>query len=404
MTTDNLYSVVLISPDREPLDWLQGALEGTANVVPCQQSDLNDVLQLINMAAASMVFVPVRRERWLADIQFIEGLMAARPNLACIGLAESMEQDCLLAAMRAGARDFLTYTARASEVAGLVRRLGERAPAVMESPMMQGQMLVLCSDRPALQSGFHALHLAAGLAADVPEARVLLLDLGQPCGEVQQIFGLEGQFSFMDSLRNLRRLDQHLVDTAFPKHRSGVRVLSAPAEGLVLGDITTSEMFLLIGTLRSLFTHVVVNLCGLPLVDVTELLIGNANHVALVVDQSITSCRAGLDFLSRLKAIGVPLEDPLLLVDHYQPRISPDSQAITRSFGMTRHVDLPAAPDLRLRAMNIGQLLFELAPQDALTRRYHDWVQLMAREATGRHRAAAPATPWARFLAYLKAG
>ena len=55
----------------------------------------------------------------------------------------------------------------------------------------------------------------------------------------------------------------------------------------------------------------------LPTVDMTELLIGNANHIIFAVDQSITSCRAGLDFQSGLKQLGVPMADSLLLVDHY---------------------------------------------------------------------------------------
>lgn len=375
--TSSEQTVVLISQDRAQLEWLQTSLEGTASVVPCQQSDLNDVLQLINMAAASIVFAPIQRDSWLQDVQFIEGLMAARPTLACIALSDMLDQDRLLGAMRAGARDFLTFSARPSEVAGLVRRLSERTPAVIDSPMMQGQLVVLASERPVLQSAFHALHLAAALQAQLSDARVLLLDLGQPYAEAQQLFGLEGQFSFMDTLRNLRRLDQNLVETAFPRHRSGVRVLSSPLEGIPLAEVTTSEMFLLVGTLRSLFTHVLVNICGLPTLDMTELLIGNANQVVFPVDQSITSCRAGLDFLSRLKEMGVPIADPMVLVDHYQPRISPDSQAITRSFGMDRHVDLPAVPDLRLRAMNIGQLLFELAPQDALSKAYREWATLV---------------------------
>jgi len=399
--TTSTQSVVLISTDREQSEWLQSLLEGTASVVQCQQKDLNDVLQLINLAAASIVFVPLAKDGWLADVQFIEGLMAARPTLACIALSDSLDQDRLLSAMRAGAKDFVTFTSRASEMAGLVRRLSERTPAVIDSPMAQGSLMVMASERPVMQSAFHALHLAAGLAKDNPSAKVLLLDLGQPFAEAQQIFGLEGQFSFMDTLRNLRRLDQTLVDTAFPRHKSGVRVLSAPIEGMDLSEITTSEMFLLVGTLRSLFTHMVVNVCGLPTLDVIELLIGNANQVIFTVDQSITSCRAGLDFVARLKGIGVPIANPMVLIDHYQPRISPDSKAIARSFGMDQFVELPVATDVRLRAMNIGQLLFELAPQDLLTKKYREWAHMLDKAGVGGQKKML-ATPG--FLDKLKAG
>jgi len=401
--TTTTQSVVLISTDREQSEWLQSLLDGTANVVQCQQKDLNDVLQLINLAAASIVFVPLARDGWMTDVQFIEGLMAARPTLACIALSDSLDQDRLLSAMRAGAKDFVTFASRASEMAGLVRRLSERTPAVIDSPMAQGSLMVMASERPVMQSAFHALHLAACLAKEHPSAKVLLLDLGQPFAEAQQLFGLEGQFSFMDTLRNLRRLDQTLVDTAFPRHKSGVRVLSAPIEGMDLSEITTSEMFLLVGTLRSLFTHMVVNVCGLPTLDVIELLIGNANQVIFTVDQSITSCRAGLDFVARLKGIGVPIANPMILIDHYHPRISPDSKAIARSFGMEQFVELPVASDVRLRAMNIGQLMFELAPQDPLAKKYREWAHMLDKPVAALGAARKPAAP-VSMLDKFKAG
>ena len=370
-------SVVIITQQREQFDWLAGALEGTATVVMSQQSELNDVLQLISMATASIVFVPIRRDEWVQDVQFMEGLVASSPSLACVAIGMALDQERLLGAMRAGAKDYVTFDARPSEIAGLVRRLGERVPDVIENPMRQGSLVVVASERPVLQSAFHALHLAAAIQKSVPEARILMVDIGVPYAEAQLLFGLEGQFSFIDTLRNLRRLDQTLVETAFPRHKSGVRVLSAPEEGFDIHGITTSEMFLLVGTLRSLFTHVIFNTCGLPTMDMTELLIGNSNHVIFAMDQSITSCRAGLDFQARLKQLGVPMADTIVMVDHYLPKISPDSAAIAKSFGCEKYVELPAAAEVRLRAMNIGQLLFELAPQEPLAKRYRDLAAMI---------------------------
>lgn len=374
---EKLPSVVMVTRDREQLNWLTEALDGTAEVVLSQQTELNDVLQLVNMATASIVFIPLTKHTWLEDIRFIEGLVAASPTLACVAVADTIEQDQVLGALRAGAKDFITFAARASEIGGLVRRLAERVPDVIESPMRQGSLVVLASERPVIQAGIHGLHVAASIKKSSPDARVLLVDLGVPLAEAQNIFGLEGQFSFMDALRNLRRLDQILVESAFPLHKSGVRVLSSAPDGLPIGDISTSEMFLLVGTLRSLFTHVVFNTCGLPTVDMTELLIGNANHVIFCVDQSITSCRSGLDFRAHLKQLSVPIADTIVLVDHYLPKISPDSNAIARSFETTRFIELPASPELRMRAINIGQLIFELAPQDVLAKRYRELAALI---------------------------
>lgn len=394
-------SVVLVSRQRDQLEWLQTSLEGTASVVICEQTELNDVLQLLNMAAASILFMPLRRDTWVEDVQFIEGLMAARPTLACIALSDSLDQERLLAAMRAGVKDFLTFSARPSELAGLVRRLAERTPAVVAPPMQQGKLIALASERPVMHSAFHALHLGAMLRQTHPDATVLLVDIGLPFAEAHQLYGLEGHFSFIDALRNLRRLDSSLIKSSVSAHKSGVRVLSAAQEGMDFSEITTSEMFLLVGTLRSLKTHVIFNLCGLPTNDLTELIIGNADHVVFPVDQSITSCRNGLGFVSRLRELGVPINGPMLLIDNYQARISPDSKTIARSFGMEHYVELSASSELRLRAMNVGQLVPELAPQDALSRQYRQWASLVDAPAGG-PAAAAQASPVDRLMAMLK--
>lgn len=370
-------SVVLVSKHRDLAMWLSDSLEGTATVVPCQQTDLNDVLQLLSMSNASILFMPIERDRWQEDVRLVESIMAARPTLAVVVLSDSQDQDRVLASMRAGAKDFLTYGARASDLSGLVRRLAERTPAVVSSPVQQGLMVTMASERPVTDAAFHIVHVAAAIKAAQRDAHVLVIDLGQPYGEAQQIFGLEGQFSFMDALRNLRRLDSSLVETAFPRHKSGVKVLSATADGVPLMEVTTSEVYLLMGALRSLFTHVLVNVTGLPLLDFTELLIGNANHVLFPIDQSISSCRAGLDLMTRLRELGVPISEPMLLVDHYHPRVSPDLKAISRSFSLDRYLELPSSMELRLRCMNLGQLTYELGPNDPLSKHYRSLAQMI---------------------------
>ncbi|MEO6698684.1 MAG: hypothetical protein ABIR53_03830, partial [Paraperlucidibaca sp.] len=84
----------------------------------------------------------------------------------------------------------------------------------------------------------------------------------------------------------------------------------------------------------------------------------------------------------------------------YLPKISPDSSAIAKSFGSDKFVELPAAAEVRLRAMNIGQLLFELAPQETLAKRYRDLAAMIHLPAIAK--AAAKKAEAQGFLAKLK--
>ena len=83
--------------------------------------------------------------------------------------------------------------------------------------------MLYCRQQDA-DAGMLAAHLA--LAIEQNGRRTLLLDLGLPYGESLGLFALESSFNFSDALRNLRRLDSSLIDSAFCETRGGLRVLS----------------------------------------------------------------------------------------------------------------------------------------------------------------------------------
>ncbi len=285
--------------------------------------------------------------------------------LSVVAIGDGLDNQLVLAAMRAGARDFITYGARASELTGLIRRLGGRLPSVPVSAARQGELLTLVSARPDADGAFVALHLAKALQEQTPN-QVLLLDVSQPTGEALAILGLDSAFTFSDALRNLRRLDQTLIDSAFTRLDSGLRILSLTDEPGVLERVTTAELYLLLGNLRGAFSHVVVNLTGLPEGELSNQLLVQANRVLWMVDQSVPSCKKGLERLRRLRERNLPLPSIELLIERYLPNVAPDQQALSRMFDLDLFGVLPLSPESRLRAKNLGKSLFEVAPRDPL--------------------------------------
>ncbi|RVU09362.1 pilus assembly protein, partial [Methylobacterium oryzihabitans] len=144
----------------------------------------------------------------------IDGVLEAKPMLAIVALGDGMDNQLVLHAMRAGARDFVAYGSRASEVAGLVRRLGKRMPAVASNPALGGLTVLF-----GVQSSADGALLTTHLARVVQESgqQTLLLDLGLPRGDSLALLGLEASFFFGDALRHLRRLDTALIDSAFTR-------------------------------------------------------------------------------------------------------------------------------------------------------------------------------------------
>ncbi|MFO5984652.1 type 4b pilus Flp biogenesis protein TadZ [Pseudomonas aeruginosa] len=344
------------------LDWLQNSLASAGQVVPAGSASLEELLALLDVTAAGVLFISLGKSNLVSQGALVEGLVSARPMLSVVAIGDGLDNQLVLAAMRAGARDFITYGARASELTGLIRRLGGRLPSVPVSAARQGELLTLVSARPDADGAFVALHLAKALQEQTPN-QVLLLDVGQPTGEALAILGLDSAFTFSDALRNLRRLDQTLIDSAFTRLDSGLRILSLTDEPGVLERVTTAELYLLLGNLRGAFSHVVVNLTGLPEGELSNQLLVQANRVLWMVDQSVPSCKKGLE---RLRERNLPLPSIELLIERYLPNVAPDQQALSRMFDLDLFGVLPLSPESRLRAKNLGKSLFEVAPRDPL--------------------------------------
>lgn len=375
---------IAITDHAPTVQWLQQALEGMGVVMHAEKRALSDVSTLVNIASASIIFVSLARNNLAQGTAFIEGILSAKPMLAVIAVGDGLDNEVVLAAMRAGARDYISYGARSSEVTDIVRRVNERMPVAANSTLEQGDLLVLTSPRPDTQGAFLALNMAVALQESQPEASVLLLDVGMPHSEVMALLDMSSSFSFVDALRNLKRIDPTLIESAFPRHRSGLRLLSSPADGMQLDSISSAEMFLLLGSLRAHFSHIIVNACGAQDEHLVSLLIGNAGKTLFVLEQTIVSCKQTMDLLKRLESENVPCENPALLVDHYYPDISPDRSEIENSLGIRVAAVIPAATETRLRVSNLGKTVYEVAPKDFLAQKLRQLVLELANSNAGK--------------------
>ena len=343
------------------LDWLQNSLASAGQVVPAGSASLEELLALLDVTAAGVLFISLGKSNLVSQGALVEDwYRRGRCSRWWPSATAWTTSWCWRRCAPARATSSPTAPAPAT---GLIRRLGGRLPSVPVSAARQGELLTLVSARPDADGAFVALHLAKALQEQTPN-QVLLLDVGQPTGEALAILGLDSAFTFSDALRNLRRLDQTLIDSAFTRLDSGLRILSLTDEPGVLERVTTAELYLLLGNLRGAFSHVVVNLTGLPEGELSNQLLVQANRVLWMVDQSVPSCKKGLERLRRLRERNLPLPSIELLIERYLPNVAPDQQALSRMFDLDLFGVLPLSPESRLRAKNLGKSLFEVAPRD----------------------------------------
>ncbi|KJK09166.1 MULTISPECIES: pilus assembly protein [unclassified Pseudomonas] len=365
-----------ITRNNVDLQWLQGALAPLGQVVGAGSGSLDELLALVEVTFANLVFVGLDREHVVSQCALIEGVLEAKPMLAIVALGDGMDNQLVLNAMRAGARDFVAYGSRSSEVAGLVRRLSKRLPPVTSNPSLGG-LTVLYGAQSAADGALLTTHLARVVQNNGQQT--LLLDLGLPRGDSLALLGLEASFHFGDALRHLRRLDNTLIDSAFSRESSGLRLLAYAQSDEPLERTSAAELYMLLSALRQHFQHIVVNLTGQADSEALRTFVSHCDKLIWYTDQNVLDCRRNLEVLAQWRERGMKLEHASLLVDRYLKGVAPDADALVKRFGLPLLVVLPYSPEVRLNAKNQGLTLFELAPRESLTQHLKALGERLAR-------------------------
>ncbi|WP_047275217.1 pilus assembly protein [Pseudomonas lundensis] len=370
------------------LEWLQGALAPIGQVVGASTGSLDELLALVDVTFAGLVFVGLDREKVVAQCALIEGALEAKPMLAIVALGDGMDNQLVLNAMRAGARDFVAYGSRSSEVAGLVRRLSKRLPAVTPNAQLGG-LTVMYSAQCNADGALLTSHL--GLVVQKSDQQTLLLDLGLPRGDSLALLGLQSAFYFGDALRHLRRLDSTLIDSAFSVAPGGLRILAYSDSDEPLEHTSAAELYMLLSALRQHFQHIVVNLTGQPDSEALRTFVSHCDKLLWYTDQNVLDCRRNLAILNLWRAKGMNLEHARMLVDRYLRGVAPDADALAKTFGLEVLAALPPADELRMNAKNQATTLFELGPREALTQGLKTLGERLAQRSQG---LARPSAHW----------
>ncbi|HEY0973479.1 MAG TPA: hypothetical protein VGE57_03205 [Solimonas sp.] len=358
---------VVVADDPVYLSWLENAAGSTAEFSLIRPLDAEDLVERVQMMGrVDVVFFQFEAANLDMRLSMMERLAERMPEMPVAGLGADSNPDIVLAAMRAGARDFFVLRRDEGDVAALLSKLLRRSAPATRAQQKQGQMFGVFSSHPHDSIAFVAQHLALALAENLPKSEpVLLLDVATPSGAGAIFLNINQAYSVLDAINDVYRCDQTLVDTAFAKHASGLYLLSLPEDLVGRPSINFDEFLKLLQVLRSLFSCVVVAFDGhMPLEGLAGI-VTQCERSLLLSDQSIIKSRHSKYLLRALRLEDCPLDRTALVVDNYRRRIGlePDNLA--------EILDLPLLGVLaasngngRVQAMNAGEALFTIAPKD----------------------------------------
>lgn len=358
---------LVVADDPVFLSWLQNSAPG-AEFSLARAVEVDDLLDRIHAAGrVDVVFFEFSESTAVARAALVERLIERIPDMAVAGLGQDGDPNLMLAAMRAGARDFFVLKRDEANLAALLGRLLRRtAPVQSAGGRKLGRIFGVMAALPNDGIAFLAEHLALASAERIGKGeRTLLVDVAIPAGAASIFLNLNQTYGVLDAINDGSRCDSTLVDTAFARHQgSGLYVLSLPEDVIGRPPIDGGELVQLLGVLRTLFGCIVVSFDGHLPSDVLRGLIELCDRTLFVTDQSILKSRHSKHLLRALRLDECPLDNVSLVVDNYRKRVGLEPQNLSELLDLPVAATLSTLPANRIQAMNQGEPMFVCAPKD----------------------------------------
>jgi len=361
-------NLVVFASDRELLSRLAAKLPPHWPLT-YHDAGFPGAVQQLRVGPQTLVLLDFHAARAAASAELVRHIRQLRPELAMVAVgATSVNQvEGVVTALRVGLRDFVDLDADTEEVQAVLKRATAPAAAAIPVAARKAPLTLMLGVRPGMGTSTLAAHLcvlaqqmrAAGNTQDV-----LLLDMGQPAGDVALYLNIESRFHYDEALRSASRLDATLVRTAMARHPGGLVLLDRAVGS---ESLPPSDPGLLLKRLCGLFCSVLCELGGTPLRQIPGALLEHADEIWLVTDGAIASL-VSLDQMLKQLPPGVREGDRLkLIVNRNDEEAGMAATQIAERFGLPLLAALPERPRLRASASQ-GRLLLDDAPRDPYLR------------------------------------
>jgi pilus assembly protein CpaE len=270
-STPTTVGVAIGAPELwEPV---QEALRGLSVRVVMEQRDLRSWTSLIERLEF------LRPEVVLLDItglplpleDAVRGVRASLPDAMLVALDITAQPETILAAMRAGANEFL-YLPLGANLRKAVARRAEVRVRPRENNRPSGKVLGFLAAKGGCGATTIACHLAVelGRVSAQRAEHSLLADLDLQSGIVGFLMKVKSPYSVLDAVENLHRLDTSYWNALVSAEWPGLEIISAPSGYLPKDPVPGESLGKVVTFARAHYAWTVVDLgCILNLSTIT---------------------------------------------------------------------------------------------------------------------------------------
>jgi len=278
-------AVAVLTEDREHLATLQTRLEATrlgrtvfSNLgFPVGPTDA--ILRQLQDSRAEVVLIDISSQHPDRAIRAIELIRATTLQIAIFASGEMTQPVNIVASMRAGAGEYLDYSAGSE---ALLEALTRYSSTRTRSLGGAGKARVFTFLGAKGGAGCTTAAVNTALALQKAYGNVALLDFA-PIGHAALHLNLRPQFGVLDALQNLHRMDSQLLDGLMTEAKDGLHLLAGPQQPYP-NEPTPGELARLFDLLVNHYRFVVVDASSR--LDPTTRLLSDLSNAVLVVAQT----------------------------------------------------------------------------------------------------------------------
>jgi len=282
-------AVTLLTEERERLPVLQQRLEATQlgrcvfGHVGFPSSPTDPILRQIQDANSEIVLVDIDPQNLQRAISTIELIHSATSEIVVFAIGEMNQPPAIVAAMRAGAREYLERQATAE---ALVEALSRFSTSRSKARTSAGRARVFTVVSAKGGAGATTVAVNTAVALQETYGQVLLVDFAA-LGHAALHLNVRPSFGVADALQNLHRMDASLLEGLMAQCRGGLQLLAGPQSPQTLAP-TAAELARLFDLLVAHFRYVVVD-CSGRLDHTAQLLADLSSSVLLVAQTDVVS-------------------------------------------------------------------------------------------------------------------
>lgn len=351
--------IVIIGTDASVSEKLRQSLEAVTQVLGVA-SDYASGYELVTTKTPDVLFIDLGPAPDQA-LELIERLAKELADLKIYVISKEKNPDLILKVVRLGVRDFFVLPGDESAIQRTIISLH----SARETKVIRGRVLAFFSLLGGSGTTTLATNTAAFLAQD-PEKQCIICDLDLYKGDVSYLLNMETEFTIVEFLQDLSRIDEELLHSSLARHPTGIYVLAHPNTFEDIEDITGEHVTRILQTLRYHFDYIVVD-CLKAVNDTFLAVMDASDTIVLVTLQTVPALKNTKRCLELFEQLGYDSDKIKVVLNRFAKEKIFTIENIEKTLDWPIASAMPNLEQEATEAMNAGKLLQETRPKSKLT-------------------------------------